>query len=155
MPALLPAQKNSATVSGIVVDEEENPLSGVSVLILGRQTGISTNDSGYFRLTVPADRAFGIEFSFTGYRTEQRNFLLSEGESETIRIRMMRGEKVLGEVVVRDQRDRRETGLIRLNPKSVINLPSVTTGVESLIKVFCRLQQRAHFPVFGPWRQLR
>lgn len=136
LPVLLWAQKNSATVSGVVVDEEENPLSGVSVLILGRQSGISTNDSGYFRLSVPADRAFGIEFSFTGYRTEQRNFLLSDGESETVRIRMIRGEKLLGEVVVRDQRDRRETGLIRLNPKSVINLPSVTTGVESLIKVF-------------------
>ena len=30
----------------------------------------------------------------------------------------------------------REAGLIRPNPKSILNLPSVTTGVESLIKIF-------------------
>ncbi|HKO80054.1 MAG TPA: TonB-dependent receptor plug domain-containing protein, partial [Chitinophagaceae bacterium] len=43
---------------------------------------------------------------------------------------------ILKEVVVSDQRDRTEAGLIRPNPKSIINLPSVTTGVESLIKIF-------------------
>lgn len=130
------SQKNQATVSGYVVDDAEQPLAGVTVLILGRQTGISTNDSGYFSIKVPAGRAFAIEFSYTGYRTEQRNFLLSEEESETVRIRLIKGEKTLEEVVVRDQRDRRETGLIRANPKTILNLPSVTTGVESLIKVF-------------------
>ena len=49
---------------------------------------------------------------------------------------MERGETVLGEVVVTDQRDRREAGLIRPNPKTVINLPSAISGVESLIKIF-------------------
>src|SRR5258708_12648564 len=49
----------------------------------------------------------------------------------------MEGEgKVLEEVIVTDQRDRKEAGLIRPNPKSVINLPSPVMGVESLIKVF-------------------
>src|SRR6218665_1994926 len=43
---------------------------------------------------------------------------------------------MLQEVVVSDQRDRREAGLIPPNPKTIINLPSVTTGVESLLKVF-------------------
>src|SRR5258708_35862621 len=49
----------------------------------------------------------------------------------------MEGEgKTLQEVIITDQRDRREAGLIRPNPKSVINLPSPVMGVESLIKVF-------------------
>lgn len=130
------AQKNAATVSGFVVDESEQPMAGVSVLILGRQSGITTNDSGYFSIKVPSGRAFAIEFTYTGYRTEQRNFLLSDDESETVRIRLIKGETTLAEVIVRDQRDRKETGLIRPNPKSVLNLPSVTTGVESLIKIF-------------------
>jgi hypothetical protein len=63
------SQKKSAFVSGKVVDENENPLPNVSVTILGRQTGITTNDTGYFRLEVPVERAFAIVFSFTGYRT--------------------------------------------------------------------------------------
>jgi hypothetical protein len=130
------SQKKIAYVSGKVVDDNENPLSNVSVVILGKQTGISTNDSGYFRIQVPADKAFALVFSYTGLRTEQKNFLLNENEEEKLTLRMERGENVLKEVIVTDQRDRREAGLIRPNPKTVINLPSAVTGVESLIKIF-------------------
>jgi len=130
------SQKKPAYVSGKVVDENENPLPNVSVTILGRQSGISTSDSGTFRLKVMADRAFAIVFTYTGYKTEQRNFLLSENEEEIINIRMERGAKTLTEVIVSDQRDRREPGLIRPNPKSVINLPTPIMSVESLIKIF-------------------
>ncbi len=130
------SQKKFSFVSGKVVDDNENPLPNVSVVILGKQTGITTNDSGYFRIQVPADRAFALVFSHAGRRPEQKNFLLNENEDETITLRMEKGENVLPEVVVTDQRDRRETGLIRPNPKTVLNLPSAVTGVESLIKIF-------------------
>src|SRR6187455_3555107 len=130
------AQKKPAYVSGKVLDENENPLSNVSVVILGQQKGIVTSDSGTFRLKVTADRAFAIVFSYTGFKSQQKNFLLSENEEETIVIRMEREGKTLQEVIVTDQRDRREAGLIKPNPKSVINLPSPVMGVESMIKVF-------------------
>src|SRR5690242_3111865 len=74
------SQKKSAFVSGKVIDENENPLPHVSVTILGRQAGISTNDSGYFRIKVQAEKAFAIIFSYTGRQTEQKNFLLNENE---------------------------------------------------------------------------
>ena len=44
------AQKKSANVDGKVVDENENPLSHVSVTILGQQKGILTSDSGRFQI---------------------------------------------------------------------------------------------------------
>jgi len=130
------SQKKSAFVSGKVVDENENALPNVSVVILGRQTGIATNDTGYFRLRVPAERAFAIVFSHTGHLPEQRNFLLNEKEEEFITIRLESAADTLQGVIVTDQRDRTEAGLIRANPKTILNLPSVTTGVESLIKIF-------------------
>jgi len=130
------AQKKSAFISGRVVDENENPLPNVSVVILGRQTGIATNDTGFFRLKVAAEKAFAITFSHAGHISEQKNFLLHENEEEYISIRLERDETVLKEVVVTDQRDRREAGLIKPNPKSIINLPSPVMGVESMIKVF-------------------
>ncbi len=130
------AQKKPAYVTGKVVDENEQPISQVSVMILGRRTGTSTSDSGTFRLQAPADKAFAIVFSYTGYKTEQRNFLLNEQEEERIVIRLERGARQLDSVVVTDQRQRREAGLIVLNPKNAINIPSPTGGIESLIKVF-------------------
>lgn len=130
------SQKKSAFVSGKVVDENENPLPNVSVIILGQSKGISTNDSGYFRIKVTADKAFALIFTYTGRRAEQKNFLLNENEEETVTIRMERSENTLQEVIITDQRDRRETGLIKPNPKTILNLPSAVTGVESLIKIF-------------------
>jgi hypothetical protein len=130
------AQKKSAVISGKVLDENEKPLSNVSVTILGQQKGISTSDSGTFRIKVPADKAFALVFSYSGYKTAQQNFLLNENESEQITIRLEPGQGVLEEVVIKDQRDRSEVGLIRPNPKSVINLPSPVMGVEGLLKVF-------------------
>lgn len=129
-------QRRSAFVSGKVLDENEHPVSNVSIVVLGRQTGIATSDSGTFRITVPADRAFALVFSFTGYKTEQRNFLLNENEEEKIVVRLERGSKELETVVITDQRQRREAGLVNINPKNAINIPSPTGGIESLIKIF-------------------
>jgi hypothetical protein len=130
------AQKRTATVTGTVIGENENPLSHVSVQILGQQKGITTSDSGTFQIKVPADRAFALVFSYSGYKTAQQNFLLSEGEQEKVTIRLEPGTGVMQEVIVSDQRDRTEVGLIKPNPKSVINLPSPIMGVEGLLKIF-------------------
>ncbi|MEI6948801.1 carboxypeptidase-like regulatory domain-containing protein [Paraflavisolibacter sp. H34] len=130
------AQKKPAFVGGRVLNESEEPLPGVSVTVLGQQRVLLTNDSGYFQLKVPADRAFALVFSYTGFKTVQQNFLLNEGEREEVTILLERVATTLQGVQVTDQRDRTEAGLIRLNPKSVINLPSPVMGVEGLIKVF-------------------
>ncbi|MGB2705169.1 MAG: TonB-dependent receptor, partial [Chitinophagaceae bacterium] len=130
------SQKKSAYVSGKVVDENENPLPNVSVVILGQSKGIITNDSGYFRIKVEAEKALALVFTYTGRKSEQKNFLLNEGEEETITIRLEKGTTTLQEVILTDQRDRREAGLIKPNPKTILNLPSAVTGVESLIKIF-------------------
>jgi hypothetical protein len=133
---LLFSQKKSAWVSGKVVDENENPLAKVSIIILGQSKGIVTNDSGYFKIKVSAEKAFALVFTYTGRKSEQKNFLLNENEEESFTLRMEKSENTLQEVIISDNRDRRETGLIRPNPKTIINLPSAITGVESLIKIF-------------------
>ena len=130
------AQKKPATISGKIVDENDKPMGGVSVIILGRQSGIQSSDSGSFQLKVPSGKAFALQFSYTGYSTQQRSFLLNEQESESIVIRMQKGTGSLDAVIITDQRQRREAGLVVINPKHAINIPSPTGGIESLIKVF-------------------
>ena len=113
------SQKKTAWVSGKVIDENENPLPGVSVTILGKQNGIVTSDSGTFRVKVPAEKAFALIFSYSGYRNEQKNFYLSENEEEKLTVKLERSGKTLKPVVINDQKERTETGLVKINPKSV------------------------------------
>lgn len=128
------AQKKTASVSGKVIDENENPVPGVTVTILGKQNGILTSDSGNFHINVPAEKAFALVFSHSGFHDEQKNFYLSDGEEELLTVRLIRNTKTLETVVIRDNKERKETGLIKINPKSAVALPSATGGVEGLIK---------------------
>jgi len=129
------AQKKSAFITGRVLDENDHPLAGVSVTILGRQSGIMTSDSGNFRIRIEAEKALALVFSFTGFKPEQRNFLLNEKEEERVVIRMERGAKALAPVIVSDQQPAREAGLVKINPRDAINIPTPTGGIESLIKI--------------------
>ena len=129
------SQKKTAFVLVKVIDENENAMPGVSVVILGRQSGAITSDSGTCRLKVPADNAFALVFSFSGYREEQKNFYLSEHEEEKITVRLTRNGKTLETVIINDDKERTETGLVKINPKNVVTSPSATGGVEGLIKI--------------------
>ena len=128
------AQKKTAVISGKIIDENEDPLGGVTVTILGKQNGIVASDSGEYRIKVPAEKAFALVFSHPGFRDEQKNFYLSEGEEERVTVRLTRSSKILAPVVISGNKERNETGLININPKNAVTLPSATGGVEGLIK---------------------
>ncbi|HEV2831334.1 MAG TPA: carboxypeptidase-like regulatory domain-containing protein, partial [Hanamia sp.] len=48
------AQNKVAYISGKVIDENETPMEGVSITILGKQNGVVTYDSGTYHIKVPA-----------------------------------------------------------------------------------------------------
>lgn len=130
------SQDKTAIIYGMIVDENEQRLSGVSISILGKQGGLRSNDSGYFRITVPAGKAIALIFTYTGYKPQQKNFLLNNAETETITIRLEKGAQELKEVTVTDERSRREAGLVNINPKLALNIPGPGGSIENLIKVF-------------------
>ena len=129
------AQKKIAFVSGQVIDENENPVANVSVIILGKTTGVVTTDSGFFRIKVTASKSTALIFSHTGYAEIQKNFYLSDKEEEKISVRLQSGGKTLETVTVGNEKERREIGLTKINPKNAIVLPSTVGGVEGLIKI--------------------
>ena len=129
------SQKKIAWVSGRLMDENDHPLPNVSVVILGKTTGIVTDDTGYFRIKVTADKAFALVFSHTGYIEIQKNFYLSDGEEERTTIRLDRSGQTLQTVIVSDEKERKEIGLTKINPKNALVLPSTTGGIEGLIKI--------------------
>lgn len=130
------SQTKIASLSGKVVDEEDRPLAKVSVVILGRQSGTLTSDSGAFNLKAPPDKAFAVIFSYAGYNSVQKNFLLNEKEQEYVLIKLEHTKATLEKITVTEQRSRTEAGLITINPKNAINIPSPGGGIESLIKVY-------------------
>ncbi|MFC4262006.1 carboxypeptidase-like regulatory domain-containing protein [Ferruginibacter yonginensis] len=128
------AQTKYATVKGIIVDENDNPMSKVAITILGKNSSINSSDSGLFTIKVPAQKSLALIFSFEGYADQQKNFFLSNDETETIVIQMKKNGKTLETITIANEKERKEAGLIKINPKSAITLPSTIGGVEGLIK---------------------
>src|SRR5690606_15968543 len=75
--SVVQAQVKTARLTGKVIDQDDQPVAKVTIAILGKQTATASNDSGYFELTVPANRAFALVFTHTGFKTLQRNFILN------------------------------------------------------------------------------
>lgn len=63
-------QQQDRTVRGVVVNKNGETLPGVSVLVKGTQTGVTTDMDGRFTLQVPAGSKT-LQFSFIGMQTRE------------------------------------------------------------------------------------
>ncbi|MES2849093.1 MAG: TonB-dependent receptor [Bacteroidota bacterium] len=129
------AQKKAAFISGKVVDENDNSIAAVSIIVLGKTNGEISSDSGTFRIKVPADLRFALEFSHKSYRPVQRNFTLNNGEEEYVVIKLSKSSVDLQEVTVGGDKPRVEVGLTKIDAANALVLPSTTGGIEGLIKI--------------------
>ncbi|EDM34269.1 putative outer membrane protein [Pedobacter sp. BAL39] len=71
------------TVTGVVKDEKNLPLPGVSVKIKGQPTGVSTDASGKFSIKVSSSTSI-ITFTFVGYKAKE----VVVGEQKTMDIKL-------------------------------------------------------------------
>ncbi len=130
------AQKKTATINGRIINENEDPIAKASIIILGKTIGVSTNDTGFFTLKVPAEKAFALTITAIGYKEKQQNFLLADGEQETVTIKLNKKTTLSEDVTVVAKKREDEVSLVKLNPKNALTIPTPIGGIESLIKIF-------------------
>ncbi len=83
------------TVNGKVVDEKGESLPGVSIKIKGTNSGVATNATGEFTITVPSGNTI-LVYSFLGYKTLEQ----SVNGKTSLRIVMEPTSQLLEQVVV-------------------------------------------------------
>lgn len=94
----LPAAVHFApiTVSGIVTDKATgDPVPGATVRVKGTSAGVTTNESGYYKIEAPGSESILI-ISITGYATQE----IAVGTQTTINISLTTKASDLDEVVV-------------------------------------------------------
>lgn len=82
-------------LSGIVRDEMNQPVAGVSVLVKGSTIGTSTNDKGVFTLEIP-DNEVTLIVSALGFKEQE----VKVGNQQTILITLVNENKEMDQVVV-------------------------------------------------------
>lgn len=122
------------TITGNVTDDAGLPLIGVSVAIKGTSTGVTTNEKGDYRISVP-DNVNTLVFSYIGFVQQEVDIV---GKS-TVNVKLSTDSKSLNEVVVvgyGTQRRGNVTGAISsVNSKQLNELPvvSVTQALQGRV----------------------
>lgn len=101
---LLFAQAHSQTLTGKIIDNNSNPIPGVTIVIKGTTNGTQTDASGQFNLKSTAG-AQTLIFSFVGYKTKEVAVNVNNGQTTTVpTVTLYEGNEILQEVVVQGER---------------------------------------------------
>jgi len=127
--------QEKAKIFGRVTNERNNSQEFVNVGIydFSSPIGMATDHNGKFTLTVPANTEFTLVASSTGFETQKIKLFLKPGETKEINFKLKENTTQLPEFVIHDKADRTKN-LTRLDPKNITQIPSVSGGVESMIK---------------------
>ena len=87
-------------VKGSVLDDNDLPISGVSVSVLNKNTGTVTNDSGYFIIKFSSSQSVAVVFSHTGYNT-LRKLISPKNRNDSLTIHLEKDVTNLGEVIIK------------------------------------------------------
>lgn len=90
--------KKSVRVKGFVYDTKKQPLSGVTVKLVGTSVGTATDVNGRFSLELLVTKG-QLEFSFVGFQNQIISFS-EETAKDTLRVIMREDVKTIEEVVV-------------------------------------------------------
>lgn len=122
-----------AKISGKVIDENRSPIPLVNVSIEGQPGGTSTDDYGNYSLELSSHQDLTIIFSFIGYKTEKVEVRMKASQEKVINITLFTTAKQLSDVIVEDKEVRKST-LTRIDPQSALVIPTVSGGIEALVK---------------------
>lgn len=126
------ATAQSFTLTGRVIDEENNPIELASVSCLEQGKVTMTNLKGEFNISLKSADSVVVKFSMIGYNARKRVFRNPKGRLK-IEIQLP-SMQALGEIVVTEKR-RQTTGTERLDIKDMKGVPSASgNAVEELIQ---------------------
>lgn len=120
------------TLSGRVVDEDQNPIEMATVSCLEQGKMTMTNLKGEFSISLKSTDSVVVKFSMIGYNARKRVFVNPQGKQK-IEVSLP-SMAALGEVVITEKR-RQTTGTQQLDIKDMKGVPSATgNAVEELIQ---------------------
>jgi TonB-dependent receptor len=117
-------------LTGKILNAKNEPLSGVTIKIIGATGGATTDQSGQYSIALTAGRKYDIDFTAVGYKLKAVSEIeVTEGQVTTLDITMEVADKNLAGVTVTATRNtaRRET------VNAVIQFQKNTNTVASVV----------------------
>ena len=132
------AMSQNITISGNIKDAKTGEdLIGATIYNTNTKTGTSTNNYGYYTITISAKDTLGMVFSYIGYAPQTKK--VAALKSIVLNINLEEAENALSEVVVNAQRNnnnvqKAQMGVIDVPIKQINTLPAIG-GESDVLKV--------------------
>ena len=136
IPCFLSAQDNKGTITGKVLDQNNKPLSSVSVGIKGYSQGTKTDKNGTYSIAVPANKNIILVFSSGAHKKKYVGKRVKPGQIVGLTVSLSKKVTSLKTVDIKNNSKRNEAGMVTLDPRKVDFLPTPNSSIEDLLKIF-------------------
>ncbi|MDC7999785.1 carboxypeptidase-like regulatory domain-containing protein [Aequorivita todarodis] len=124
------AQK--AVIKGIILDENNIPVSGANVTY--KDSGTITDFNGFYLLEIPSNEDVTITFSHVSHKKVQVTVNLSPNEDYELNPVMNTSIEQISEVVISGRENKRVEGVTTISPEVIRKMVGANAGVENLLK---------------------
>jgi len=132
LSALTALAKGPIKVSGLVTDQDNEPLEFVTVKVQGKALGTTTGLDGRYSLTCPETDTLRLVFSCIGYEESRRRLIDPSGDV-TVNVKMSPATYALGGIEVTDYQ-KQTSGMQRIDRDAYKLAPDASGGsVESML----------------------
>ena len=124
----------TATITGVVLDEKEVPLEGVNIKVWN--SGSFSDSSGFYVLQIIADKPTTITFSHLGHKdVVLENLILTTNETFEFNPVLKTDVIQMAGVTVSPTGERELDGIVAVSPEVVRKIPGANAGVENVLKL--------------------
>jgi hypothetical protein len=121
----------NAKVTGIVLDENKNPVEGVNVSYQSKSS--VTNSNGFYVIEIPSNQKVVLVYTHVSLKSITATFQLKPKEVLDYNPIMNGKNEQLEDVVITSSR-KRVQGIISIDTDVIRRVPSLSGGVEGIIK---------------------
>ena len=114
-------------VSGTVIDDQQNPISGANITVKGTNLKVQTDAKGEFSIDVPAERQM-LTIVYVGMKTQEVNI----AGKTSVKITMKDNTDQLGEVVIVGYGVQKKQSVVGAITQTTSEVLERTGGVSSL-----------------------
>jgi hypothetical protein len=121
----------TATIKGIILDNNNVPISNVNIKF--GTTGTVTNENGFYLLKIPANKNTTVEFTHISHKKIESTFNLKNGEIYEFNPVMSISVEQIATIIISGKRQKDVEGITTLKPETIRKIPGANAGVENLL----------------------
>ena len=124
----------TATITGVVFNEEQVPLSNVN--ISSESNGTISDNNGFYILEITSETETIITFSHIGHKeVEIQKLILNSNETFEFNPVMKTSAVQIDEITITATGEKNSESITTISRSAVVNIPGANAGVENILKL--------------------